>query len=158
MGPITGSIYRTDSLDVSQEGFQDVCRCSLAIDAPEPTLSPAHMLRPPACLLQALPSSHSPWMRLKCSPGRQDSYESPYWSFSQLNRNWASKSGEQEAWPWMVPGPLCRTVHSCTDEGVPGMVWIQECAWCTRADVSRRESSSVFWALLGSPEFYHFTL
>lgn len=27
----------------------------------------------------------------------------------------------------MVPGPLCRTVHSCIDEGVPVMVWIQEC-------------------------------
>lgn len=27
---------------------------------------------------------------------KQDSYESPYWSSSQLNRNWASKSGEQD--------------------------------------------------------------
>lgn len=73
--------------------------CSLALDAPEPTLSPAHLLQLPACLLQALPSHHIPWMRLQCSPGRQDSYESPYWSSSQLNRNWASKSGEQDKRP-----------------------------------------------------------
>ena len=79
-----------------KKAFRMSVGCSVAIDAPEPTLSPAHMLWSPACLLQALPSSHTPWMRLKCSPGRQDSYESPYWSSSQLNRNWASKSGEQD--------------------------------------------------------------
>lgn len=82
-----------------KKAFKMSVGCSLALDAPEPTLSSAHLLRLPACLLQALPSSHIPWMRLQCSPGRQDSCESPYWSSSQLNRNWASKTGEQDKRP-----------------------------------------------------------